>query len=238
MFLVGFYGVFTMAISFIFIITVIMRAMISSVRRTNIHDEFKKNVINTFQTSADGEVKFRHKDIKKEKLATFNTDNLEGLKDMFYNQFLQFEKAYNNLDYHTMRIVSTKQLYYNYYTGITLDLRAGDKRIIDDIERKNMIIYDLYSTQQKQEVFTEIEIEYINYVIDKKGNIKSGSRTEKIRERFEVVFRKDFEEENVRICPSCGARVVGNKCDYCRTIIDDVDFKISSIKKIVEQLYD
>ena len=35
-------------------------------------------------------------------------------------------------------------------------------------------------------------------------------------------------------CSNCGAAITGNKCDYCRTTIKTVDFKISSIKKIID----
>ena len=36
-------------------------------------------------------------------------------------------------------------------------------------------------------------------------------------------------------CPNCGAGIVGNKCEFCRSILDNVEFKISSIKKIIDE---
>ena len=33
--------------------------------------------------------------------------------------------------------------------------------------------------------------------------------------------------------PNCGAQIVGNKCEYCRTTLKDVEFKISNLKKII-----
>ena len=77
-----------------------------------------------------------------------------------------------------------------------------------------------------------IEISYLNYVIDKNGYISSGNRESKITEQFEVVFRKDFNKEKIDRCPNCGANISGNKCEFCRTVIDNEEFKISSIKRI------
>ena len=46
--------------------------------------------------------------------------------------------------------------------------------------------------------------------------------------------RKEFERNPITRCPNCGANLKGNKCDYCKSKIKDVEFKISSIKKIVD----
>ena len=79
-----------------------------------------------------------------------------------------------------------------------------------------------------------IEVSYVSYTLNKYGNIISGNRNEAITERFEVTFRKDFERKEVIKCPNCGADVVGNKCEYCRKTIKNEEFKISSIKKIID----
>lgn len=79
-----------------------------------------------------------------------------------------------------------------------------------------------------------IEVSYLNYVIDRNGYVISGSREKTMTEKFEVTFRKDFERDDVTKCSNCGANIIGNKCDYCRTTIKNVEFKISSIKKIID----
>ena len=77
--------------------------------------------------------------------------------------------------------------------------------------------------------------EYISYTIDKNGYIVSGSKENKLTETFEVTFKKEYNKDNFQICPNCGATVSGKKCDYCRTTIKDNTFKISSIKKVVNE---
>ena len=163
-----------------------------------------------------------NKDVSKEQLEVFNADNIESLKDYFYDIFLKFEIAYNNLDYNTMRMLSTWQMFENYYTGITLDLKAGQKKVINDIERKDMKVYDIDNTLDYQLVYTTIEISYITYTLNKDGYIISGNRDKKTTEKFEVVFRKTFDKEDITKCPNCGANIVGNKCDYCHSTIKNV----------------
>lgn len=222
------------------IIVLIFKLIRNLIKRAINHKYFKNNVVinNEVEKPIENGSKYQrtYEDVSREALEKFNTDDINLLKDYFYDMFLEFEKAYNNLDYNMMKILSTKQLYQNYYTGMSLDLKIGKKRIISDIEKKKVIIFELDSTIAKQIASVMIEISYFNYTIDKNGYIMSGNRDKKITEKFEVMFRKDFERKDIVKCPNCGAEVVGNKCSFCRSTIKNVEFKISSIKKIIDEI--
>ena len=210
----------------------IFKRTINIIKRRRIKKYFQSTVVRVNYTIDNK--KNIYKDVTKKDLEEFNTENIEALKDDLYDKFYRFEVAYNSLDYNMMKMLSTTQLYNNYYTGISLDLKVGEKRIIDDVQRKSVILYEVNSTIAKQTASLLIEVSYINYRIDKDGNVISGERFKPVTEKFEVVFRKDFQkEENVK-CPNCGANIVGNKCEYCRTAIKDSDFKISSIKRVID----
>jgi len=217
-------------ISVFFTIGKIIGSTIKSIKRTTTHNFFKNNVV---VTPVNNSKKDKYQDVSLEELETFNTDDLESFKNYFYKIFLNFENAYNNLDYNVMRNLSTKQLFNNYYTGITLDLEKGHKRIITNIQKKKVIIYETFSSSAKQVVSAMIEILYINYTINKQGYIVSGSRDFRKCEKFEVVFRKDFNTKEMINCPNCGAKLNGHQCEFCRSVIKTNEFKISSIKKIV-----
>lgn len=221
------------------VVVFVFKLVMNFIKRKNNHTFFKNNVVfnEKVKNNSGNSNKYQrsYNDVSKSALAKFNTDDINALKDYFYDIFLKFETAYNNLDYNVMRVLSTKQLYNNYYTGITLDLKAGKKRIISDIEKKKVIIFELDSTIAKQIVSMMVEISYFNYTVDKNGNVIKGSRDNKTTEKFEVMFRKDFEKKDITKCPNCGAELVGNKCEYCRSTVKNSDFKISSIKKIIEE---
>ena len=212
----------------------IIKAIRNSVGRTLNHNFFKNNVVFNSKDNINKKARI-YKDVSKDKLAIFNTDDIDSLKKYFSELFIKYEIAYNNLDYNTMKMISTKQFFQNYYTGITLNLKVGKKRIIDNIQLKKIIIYELDSTISKQTVSAMIEVSYINYVIDSHGYTVSGDRENPIIEKFEVTFRKDFEKNDITKCPNCGANIVGNKCEYCRNVVKNEEFKISNIKKIIEE---
>ena len=174
-------------------------------------------------------------DVSNNKLELFNVSDINTLKEYFYDIFYRFEKALNNLDYQQLKYLSTDQIYENFYTGIELDINNGNKRIIDSIEKKKIIIYELDSTIAKQVVSTLIEIKYINYTVNNEGKLIKGSKAP-ITEKFIVKFRKDFKHNNISNCPNCGATITSEniKCSYCETKINNKnDFKISSIQRIV-----
>ena len=219
----------------------LMILTIRKLRQVSSKKYFKDNVVvlnnynaknNKFSSSKNNGI---YKDISKEKLSTFNTESLDAFKDYLYGIFYKFEQSYNNLDYSSMKLLCTKQLFQNYYTGISLDLKLGNKRIIESIERRKVILYEIDSTIAKQSASLMIEISYINYVVNQYGEIVSGYRETPIVERFEVEFRKYFDVHDVIKCKNCGAIITGNKCDYCRTIAQNEEFKISSIRKIIEK---
>lgn len=228
-------GIVAMAIQFIFNITIfylIFSTIIKTIKRVANHKYFKNNVIINDCLNLPED---KYTDITQKQLSMFNTDDLQAFKNHFYKIFIDFENAYNNLDYNTMKALTTKQVFQNYYTGITLDLEVGKKRIINNIQKKNVIIYEVFSSTAKQVVSAMIEISYINYTIDKYGTIIVGNKDKKITEKFEVDFRKDFGLEEITNCPNCGAVINGHKCEFCHSTIKNSQFKISSIKRVIDK---
>ncbi len=218
----------------IFLYYCLIMALVNGIKRKKTYNYFKQQtVVTNPQDNIIESKKNIYIDVDKNKLKTFNTDDINALKDYFYDIFYKFETAYNNLDYNTMKLLTTSQLYNNYHTGITLDLKVGKKRVINDIQRINVILYELDSTPTKQVASLMIEVSYINYTLDSKGYVISGSKDKSVKEKFDVTFRKDFEKKQLTNCPNCGAHLEGSKCSYCGSVIKDVEFKISSIKRII-----
>ena len=221
-------------IIFLVLFIIIVRTIIMTIKRRLSNNFFKKSIV-VNEVTSNNKIKKVYNDVSKGELSEFNIEDINDLKNFFYDIFVEFENAYNNLDYNKMKILSTKQLYNNYYTGINLNLKSGKKRIIKNIERKNVIIYELFSSMLKQTASVMIEVSYINYMQDKTGKVMSGNPVEKITEKFEVEFRKEFEKHDITECPTCGAEIIGNKCEFCRSYVKSEEFKINSIKRIIDK---
>ena len=166
------------------------------------------------------------------RLSVLNIDNMDILEDYVYDLFIKFENAINSLDYNTMASLATSKLYSLYHTDLSLNAKYGRKKIIKDIERKKVLVYDIFSSDERQMLYTIIEVEYVSYTINKDGKIVSGGNLP-VKERFEVIFTKKYTSDEVIKCPNCGNNVLGSRCSYCRTDLRNQDFKIESIKKIV-----
>lgn len=214
---------------FYFIFSTLRNAFKRSITRSY----FKENVI-TVSHDSQRLRRSLYKPLTNKEIEAYHINNVEAFKDMLFEIFKTFENAYNSLDYNMMKINSTSEIFNNYYTGISLDLKIGKKKVIEDVKRSSLIIYEMYSSNQKQIVSTVIEIAYKTYTLNKEGFVISGDRSRVISEKFEVIFRKNYEHEDLIKCPGCGATVTGTICEYCRTPIKLENYKISSIKKIVD----
>lgn len=227
--------IYTLECIIIFCTVVFIINLANSIFRTRANHNFFKNNVVTYNSSVGINSPRVYRDVPASKLAQFNISDINTLKDFLYGQFEKFEYAINDLDYEEMALIATKQLYHNYYTGINLDIKAGQKRIIRDITKKRVVLYNLESTINSQIASVMIEISYINYMINKAGYIMKGSKADKITERFEVVFKKEYHESGVTKCPNCGASITGHTCEYCRTQLQDEEFQISSIKRVMSE---
>ena len=168
------------------------------------------------------------------RLSSLNIDDLSILEDYLYSIFLEFENALNSLDYNTMSRLTTPKLYNLYHTDISLNTRYGRKKIIKDIELKRILVYDVYSSDERQMIYAVIDVEYVSYTISKEGKIISGT-TLPVKESFDITFTKKYSSEDIIKCPNCGNTVLGNTCNYCRTELRNQNFRMESIKRIVKK---
>lgn len=193
------------------------------IKKKNNRNYFKDNVVTT---------KKDYTDIDPRDLVGFDITDVSKLKVYLFDIFDRFERAYNSLDYNTLYNLSTSELYNKYHTNLVVNTKLDEKRIIEKIELKRMIIFSASSDEKQQCVITLIEMSYIDYTQNSKGRILRGQPNKKITEKFEVEFVKSLNGTDSYRCPNCGANTSGTKCDYCKSTID-CDFKINSIKKII-----
>lgn len=194
-------------------------------------------IVNKRSIISSSNIKYSEdKNIKKELEEKIGVKDEEIVKDKLYNIFVEFEKSYNNLDYSMIKFLCSDQIYRKYCTGLDVQRGSNLKRIIDNIEKKKIIILNVDSNSIYQRISTLIKISYINYVVDKNGKIVKGSRYIPTIEEFEVIFTKNHQKNREKTnCLNCGAPIEAGsvKCKCCSTQTNNDDFKISSIRKIV-----
>lgn len=227
--------IITIILGFVFLLFFLLETILPFLIPIFFISYFRKNISNrSFKNNNIYlDKKRKYEDVSIEKLSELDISDINKLKDYLYSMFYDFEVAYNNLDYNKMKKLCSSKIYNNYHTNICLNLKFGHKRIMEDIEKKKVIIYDIYSSNYKQVISTTMEISYLNYMVDGNGNIITGSNVNKFTETFEVIFVKRANAKDVIKCPNCGASVSGNTCSYCGMDLRNTDFVIDSIKRIV-----
>ena len=173
-------------------------------------------------------------DIDNYKLKDFDSNDLEALKLYFGSLFLEFEKAYNNIDYKTLYNLCTHSLYSLYSSDLNVKSKLCQKKTIDNVEIEKMVIYNSVKDEKEHKVYVMIRINSINYTQNAYGTVIAGNAYSKTSEEFIVTFIKmaNIKDESVR-CPNCGAMINSTKCEYCNTEFKQYDFKICSINKLV-----
>lgn len=173
-------------------------------------------------------------DISSYKLEHFNTNDLPVLKAYFGDIFIQFEKAYNNVDYNALYNICVPSLYELYKSDISIKLKLGEKKIIDDPSIEKIAITNSIKNDDQHEVQVMIRLKSKSYSITDTGKVISGNAVKPVEEDFLITFVRTFNKdakETLR-CPNCGATINSSKCEYCNTEFKQYDFKIYAINKL------
>ncbi len=190
---------------------------------------YKNNGRNYFN-----DIKDTYIDIDEYKLKHFDTNDLGALKNYFGNLFLEFEKAYNNVDYNTLYNICTRSLYNLYRSDLDVKTKLLQKKTIDNVVINKMVIYNSTKNEDEHKVYVMIAIDSINYLQNSNGKIIAGNAVNKIHEEFIITYVKQLKkDEKSSRCPNCGAMINSTKCDYCNTEFKEYDFRICSINKLV-----
>ena len=205
-------------------------------KRNKNKKEFKNNVV-YYPKSSLNYVKDNYVDIDAYKLEHFDANDLGMLKNYFSTIILDFEKAYNNIDYNALFNICGNSLYNMYKTNLQMNSKFGEKKIIDNVSIQKLVVYNSKKGNGEHIVNVMARIRSISYTQNSDGKIISGSPMNPIDEEFDITFVKELNEKNKdqMRCPNCGAVVNSTKCDYCKTEFKNYDFRIESFKKLVEE---
>ena len=205
------------------------------IRKRKNKQKFKESLINRNNGGYYfNNIKDTYIDIDDYKLKHFDTNDLGALKNYFGNMFLEFEKAYNNVDYNTLYNICTRSLFNLYKSDLDVKTKLLQKKTIDDVNIDKIVIYNSTKNEDEHKVFIMIGIDSINYLQNSNGRVIAGNALNKIHEEFIVTFVKKLKkDEKSSRCPNCGAMINSTKCEYCKTEFKEYDFRICSINKLV-----
>lgn len=135
----------------------------------------------------------------------------------------------------------------NYVQGIIEDLNLRNvTQMFSNIVIHNTQIARYIKDGKTVTIVFEIAVEYYSYVVDGAGEVKFGSKEDKMQTVYEVelVYVQDVDKvgnyaDALGInCPNCGAPIknLGNKfCEYCGTSVKEINIRAWKFNSVKEQ---
>lgn len=148
--------------------------------------------------------------------------NYEKFKKLVFDNYKEIQIAWMNNDIESVRSLLSDTLFNTYKTELlTLEMK-NEQNIMEDIEYVDCFIKNINLTKQKEEIEVNLIVTCTDYIINKSTNkVLRGNKRQTNKYYYKLVFEKDSEED-LRICPNCGATLKdgsSTKCEYCKSII-------------------
>lgn len=194
------------------------------------HDKKRKKEFEYYKDNGGTGSMRNYKDVPKEQIKKYNIENLNDLKIEFYDTFLKFIEASNNLDLLKLKGLCSSHFFQNFQMGLNLENKKDKRRIIELINKKEIIIHKIRGNVGSEVYSVLINIDCLDYKIFNDGKILSGSKGNVIDKKYNIVFKKQSKVDTV--CLNCGAKLIKGKCPYCKTVFNDNKYKINSLKEV------
>lgn len=153
----------------------------------------------------------------------------KDLLDELYNRYVKIEKALCNGELDTIEKLCTNSLYKILSDQYNELVKKGEKHIIEYFVLHSYNIQGIDVENEIISIHMSLHISYKDYYLNQKD--------EYIKENEEYLTHKqlllDFviDKKDITICPNCGSKISGRKCDYCNTVLKEKykDFTLSKI---------
>lgn len=176
------------------------------------------------------------KQIKKqkeeEKKQLNNDEERLNMKNAF-NTFVDIQKAYTDFDYDKLKKSISSELYKIYSQELDCLKLSGHKKIMKNFKLVDESVISMKEFDNTFVVVMNMEISFLDYVIDENKKIISGSDKEKITYKYKLHFEYD---KGARIeCQKCGAPVKfdDKSCNYCNALLLELSLtpKLINVEK-------
>lgn len=150
-----------------------------------------------------------------------------------YQIFLNVQDAWTNFDLEKVRESITDEMFNQYESQLSSMEIKGEQNIMKDFVLKSSAITNCINQNDNIEVTTKYIVEFYDYIVDKEsGNLKRGSKTNKVRMYYDMTFVMSASQTKITHCPNCGAEVnvsTSGTCQYCgsKIIGENADWVLS-----------
>lgn len=182
---------------------------------------FSKDTVST-----NKKIRYIHTNPKKdkannEKLKELGMEDMDSLKQEFYQKYVDIQNAWMNIDYEKLSPLLTNSLYNMYKSQLKILEMKNQRNIMSDFEYIDCKLLKLSQINNKLQMEIYLNVKMYDYVVDQNNNVIKGNKNKKINIGYRIRFEKNIDN-NLAVCPNCGAPITNyasNKCEHCNSII-------------------
>lgn len=217
-------GPFAIFFPFLFIITMIIISVITTVVNKGKQKEIINNALNS-------------------KLTLLNPDDFiedKRLEVEAFNIYKKIQYAWMNFDEELIRKNTTDEMYNMYLMQLDTLKVKSQKNVMYDIKYLGSKIKERYEENGQETIVINMNVSCYDFIIDTRtNNVVRGLANKVNYYNYELTFVKTVDDKKLDICPRCGAPVEENNsgvCEYCKsTLVSDKYTLILSKKKMISQ---
>ena len=163
-------------------------------------------------------------------------ENLETLKTKIFDIYKDVQIAWMNFEYDKLKELCTNELATTYIGQLEMLKVKKGQNIMSDWSLEGIKINKITDNDGVVTIYSIVDTRFYDYVINvENGLVNRGYKDIKVHNIYNMEFIVDKRITNSEVkCPKCGATVIPNKegrCEYCRTILSNINGKIVLSKK-------
>lgn len=157
-----------------------------------------------------------------------------------FNIYKEIQYAWMNFDEEKIQKLTTDEMYNMYLMQLDTLKVKHQKNIMYDIKYIGSQIINKHEENGQETITMNMQVSCYDFIIDTQTNkVLRGSATKVNQYSYELTFVRTIVNDEIKICPQCGAPVEGNnsgKCEYCKSTLISKDYTlVMSKKKILAQ---
>lgn len=167
--------------------------------------------------------------------------DIEEFNFKAYQIFYDVQMSWMDFDYDKLKDLVTDELYNSYVMDLDLLKVKKQKNTMKGFELIDSYIFDLKEENGLYIAKVYLNVKFYDYIEDiNTGKVLRGTHTRKLNNTYLLtLIRSKEENNNINICPSCGAPVQGNStgiCEYCKSkLINETHDWVMSKKEKINQ---
>ena len=182
---------------------------------------------------------YEYVDVDSRVLAEYGYSDIELLKRVLIELFLEVKHAFSNGDKKKLVELCSRHNYILYKNELELLEKVKEKKMYGDFDIIDAKVYEISKTAKGITIMMILKVKNLEYVVDQHNNVVKGSNKEPNEMVLDLMFFKSLQHEKINECPNCGSPVTKDSLEFCSYCGTELNFNIGELvlkhEKVIEK---